>query len=54
MKYLVMAIIGFFIGATIMIVLLFFNPFAATNPLSPLSVSDHELISLNYSAVAAE
>ncbi len=54
MKYLVMAIIGFFIGATIMIVLLFFNPLAATNPLSPLSVSDHELISLNYSAVAAD
>jgi hypothetical protein len=33
---------------------MFFNPFVAANPLSPLSVSDYELISLNYSAVARD
>ncbi len=54
MKYLIMVIIGFFVGAIATLVLLFFNPLAASNPLSPLSVSDYELISLNYSAVAAD
>jgi hypothetical protein len=34
--------------------LLFFNPLAAKNPLSPLSVSDNRMISLTYSAVAGD
>ncbi len=54
MKYLIMLIIGFIVGAIATIALIFFNPFAAGNPLSPLSVSDYELISLNYSAVARD
>ncbi len=54
MKYLIMVIIGFLVGAIATIALLFFNPFVAANPLSPLSVSDYELISLNYSAVARD
>lgn len=54
MKYLIMVIIGFIIGAIATVALLFFNPFVVANPLSPLSVSDYELISLNYSAVARD
>lgn len=54
MKYLIMVIIGFFVGAATTIVLMFFNPLASANPLSPLAVSDNELISLNYSAVAGD
>ncbi len=54
MKYLIMLIIGFIVGAIATIALIFFNPFAVANPLSPLSVSDYELISLNYSAVARD
>lgn len=54
MKYLIMVIIGFFVGAATTIVLMFFNPLASANPLSPLAVSDNELISLNYSAVAED
>lgn len=54
MKYLIMVIIGFFVGAAATIALMFFNPLASPNPLSPLAVSDNELISLNYSAVAGD
>ena len=54
MKYLIMVIIGFFVGAATTIVLMFFNPLASANPLSPLAISDNELISLNYSAVAED
>lgn len=54
MKYLIMVIIGFFVGAATTIVLMFFNPLASANPLSPLAISDNELISLNYSAVAGD
>lgn len=54
MKHLVTLIIGFLVGALATIALLFFNPFATANPLSPLSVSDYELMSLNYSAVARD
>lgn len=54
MKYLIMVIIGFFVGAATTIVLMFFNPLASANPLSPLAVSDNKLISLNYSAVAGD
>ncbi len=54
MKHLVTLIIGFLVGALATIALMFFNPFATANPLSPLSVSDYELMSLNYSAVARD
>ncbi len=53
-RYLIALIIGLVLGAAAAGALLFYNPFAARNPLSPLSVSDQEIISLGYSAVAAD
>ena len=53
-RYVVALLAGLALGATVAIALLFFNPLAAKNPLSPLSVSDNRMISLTYSAVAAD
>ncbi|MDH3612526.1 MAG: hypothetical protein OEU90_00175 [Gammaproteobacteria bacterium] len=54
MKYLISLFLGMVVGAAALAALLYFNPFTAQNSLSPLSVTDNELISLNYSAVAAD
>jgi hypothetical protein len=51
-KYLIALLLGVLVGAAAFLALLYFNPLAATNTLSPLSVSDKKLISLYYSAVA--
>jgi len=54
MKYLIALIVGMATGAAAFAMLLYYNPLVAQNKLSPLSVTDNELISLNYSAVAAD
>jgi len=54
MKYLISLFLGMVVGAAALAALLYYNPFTAQNSLSPLSVTDNELISLNYSAVAAD
>jgi hypothetical protein len=46
--------IGLALGTAAACALLFYNPLAAQNPLSPLSVSDKEIMSLTYSTVAAD
>lgn len=51
MKYVISLFVGMLAGACIFLTLLFFNPLASRGTLSPLSVSDHEVISLSYSAV---
>jgi len=53
-RHLIALIIGMILGAAAATALLFYNPLAARNPLSPLSVSDQEIVSLVYSAVAAD
>lgn len=54
MKYLIALALGMVAGVALFVALLYFNPLTSKNSLSPLSVTDNELISLNYSAVAAD
>ena len=54
MKYLIALLLGVTTGVLIFLALLYFNPLTSRNNLSPLSVTDNELISLNYSAVAED
>lgn len=53
-KYVVSLVIGLLVGVAVTFLLLYFNPFASRATLSPLAVSDHEMITLYYPAVAAE
>lgn len=54
MKYFFSLLVGMAVGVAAFFALLYYNPLTSQNSLSPLSVSDKELISLNYSAVAAD
>lgn len=54
MKYLISLLVGMVVGTAAFLALLYFNPLTAQNKLSPLSVTEDELISLNYSAVATD
>jgi len=54
MKYLISLLLGMLVGAAAFVALLYFNPLTSQNKLSPLSVTDNELISLNYSVVATD
>jgi len=53
-RLLIALVVGVVLGAIAAAALLFYNPLAARNKLSPLSVSDQEIISLAYSAVAQD
>ena len=53
-RHLSALVVGLLLGAAAASALLFYNPLAARNSLSPLSVSDQEIISLGYSAVAED
>ena len=52
MKYVVSLLLGLAVGVAAFVALLYFNPLTSQNRLSPLS--DHEVITLNYSAVPAD
>jgi hypothetical protein len=54
MKYLVSLLLGLAVGVAAFLALLYFNPMTAKNRLSPLSVSDNQVITFNYTAVATE
>ena len=54
MKYLVALILGFLTGAAIFLGGLIYNPFIADRGLSPLSVTDAEVITLNYANAPPE
>lgn len=54
MKYLIALIVGVLAGAILFVALLYFNPLTKQQVLSPLSVSEHEVAVLKYSAVAAD
>lgn len=53
-KHLAALVIGMVIGALLLAAGLYYNPFNTQNKLSPISVTDNAVISLGYSAVAAD
>ena len=53
-KYVAGLVLGIVLGTLAAATLLYFNPLAARNPLSPLSVSNSEILSLGYSAVPTD
>ena len=54
MKYVVSLVLGLLVGAAIFVLVLFYNPFIADRGLSPLSVTNAEVIALSFSNVPAE
>jgi hypothetical protein len=54
MKYLISLLVGMLVGVAAFLALLYYNPLTSHNKLSPLSVTDNDLFTLNYSAVAAD
>lgn len=54
MKYLIALIVGLLVGMAVFAVGIVYNPFIAQRSLSPLSVSNSEMITLNFSAVPAD
>ena len=54
MKYVVALVLGFLTGAVLFTVGVLYNPFVADRGLSPLSVTDAEVVALSYSVVPAE
>ena len=53
-KYLIALLLGMITGVVLLALLLYFNPLNNPKILSPLSVSQNEVLTLNYSAVAAD
>ena len=51
-RHLLALFAGIVTGVLLFAAILYLNPFTARNTLSPLSVSDNEIITFNYSAVA--
>ena len=54
MKYLISLVVGMVVGVVTFLALLYYNPMMSQNKLSPLSVSDNDVITFNYSAVATD
>lgn len=54
MKYLVALVVGMLFGAVGLAAVLYYNPFVSSNNLSPLSVTDNEVVRLSYSAAAQD
>lgn len=54
MKHLVALVLGFFIGAVLFAVGVLYNPFVSDRGLSPLSVTDAEVIALSYAVVPTD
>lgn len=54
MKYVIGLLLGIAAGAVLFALALIYNPLAGASRLSPLSVSDAEIISLSYSVVPSQ
>ena len=54
MKYVIALLLGTLVGAALFLMLLYHNPFAGNPSVSPLLVSNQQLIELSYSPVPAE
>ena len=50
-KHLVALLIGMLVGGCLLLLGLYYNPMTSQNVLSPLAVTDNDVITLNYSAV---
>ena len=54
MKYVISLVLGIAVGAALLVAVIYYNPVTSRNTLSPLSVSDNEIMTFNYSAVATD
>lgn len=54
MKYLIALVLGLLSGAALFAVAMVYNPFVVDRGISPLAVTDSELITLNYSTVPSD
>lgn len=54
MKYLLALFLGFLSGAALFAAAMIYNPFVADRGISPLAVTDLELITLNFSSVPSD
>lgn len=54
MRYLLVFFAGLIVGLVLLVAGVYYNPLNKTSGLSPLSVTDNEVIRLTYSAVAAD
>ncbi len=54
MKYAISLVIGMIVGVTLFVLGLYFNPFVGNPSVSPLAVSDLDLVDLSYSLVASD
>lgn len=54
MKYVISLLLGIVVGIVVFALALIYNPFVGDRGLSPLSVTDAQVISLNYSVVPSE
>ena len=53
-KYVVVLVVGFLVGLAAFAAAMIYNPFIADRGLSPISVTDGEVMSLSFSPVAAD
>lgn len=53
MKYVVSLVLGMFVGAALLLAALYFNPFVAGPRISPLVLTDKEVIDLSFNATPA-
>ena len=54
MKYAISLVIGMILGVMLFVLGLYFNPFVGNPSVSPLAVSDLDLVDLSYSLVASD
>jgi len=54
MKYLISLLVGMLIGATVFVLVLYYNPFVGNPSVSPLAVSKLDLVDLSYSLVSSD
>jgi hypothetical protein len=54
MKYLLSLSSGIVSGALLLVAILYFNPFAATAKVSPLALTDNQIIDLSFNAAPAD
>lgn len=54
MKYVISLVAGILIGAALFGLMMFFNPFAGGQSISPLAVTDSRLLNLSFSSVSSE
>jgi hypothetical protein len=53
-RYLAALFLGVIVGCVLLATAVYFNPMVSSNNLSPLSVTDNEVMRLNYSAAAQD